>query len=48
MNLKQQREASLKAAREIAERAKSETRDLTTDEIAEVDQHLAKADDLEK
>lgn len=48
MNLKQQREDSLKAAREIAEKAKSESRDLTPDEIAEVDQHLAKADDLDK
>jgi HK97 family phage major capsid protein len=46
MNLKQQREAALKAARDIAERAKEATRDLTADEIAEVDQHLAKADDL--
>lgn len=46
MNLKQQREASLKAARDIAESAKSESREMTADEIAEVDQHLAKADDL--
>ena len=48
MNLKQQREAALKAAREIAEKAKGESREMTADEIAEVDQHLAKADDLEK
>jgi HK97 family phage major capsid protein len=48
MNLKQQREAALKAAREIAEKAKGEGRDMTAEEIAEVDQHLAKADDLDK
>ena len=48
MNLKQQREAALKAARDIAEKAKGENRDLSPDEVAEVDQHLAKADDLEK
>jgi HK97 family phage major capsid protein len=47
MNLKQQREAALKAAREIAEKAKGENRDMTAEEIAEVDQNLAKADDLE-
>jgi HK97 family phage major capsid protein len=48
MNLKQQREAALKAAREIAEKAKGENRDMTSEETAEVDQHLAKADDLDK
>jgi HK97 family phage major capsid protein len=48
MNLKQQREAALQAAREIAEKAKSATRDLTEAELAEVDQHLVKADELEK
>lgn len=48
MNLKQQREAALKAARTIAEGAKGKSREMTADEIAEVDQHLAKADDLEK
>lgn len=47
MNLKHQREAALKAARDIAEAAKGEAREMTADEIAEVDQHLAKADDLE-
>lgn len=46
MNLKQQREAALQAARDIAEQAKAAERDLTTDEIAQVDQHLAKSDDL--
>lgn len=47
MSLTQERETSLKAAREIAETAKGESRDLTPEEIAEVDQHLAKADDLD-
>lgn len=46
MNLKQQREAALKAARDIAEKAKGEGRDMTAEEVAAVDQHLAKADDL--
>lgn len=47
MNLKQQREAALSAAREIAERAKADgNRGMTEAELAEVDQHLAKADDL--
>lgn len=48
MNLKQQREASLKAAREIAERVKAESRAFTDDERTEVDGHLAKADELEQ
>lgn len=48
MNLKQQREASLKAAREIAERVKAEGRAFTDEEQTEVDGHLAKADELEK
>lgn len=48
MNLKQQREAALKAAREIAERVKAEGRAFTDEEQAEVDGHLAKADELEK
>ena len=46
MNLKQQREAALKAAREIAEKAKGESRDMSPEEIAEVEGHLAKADEL--
>lgn len=46
MNLKQQREAALKAAREIAELAKSEGRNLTDEETKTVDEHLAKADEL--
>lgn len=48
MNLKQQREAALKAARDIAERAKAEGRGFTDDERTEVDAHLAKADELDK
>lgn len=48
MNLKQQREAALKAARDIAERVKAESRGFTDEERAEVDGHMAKADELEK
>lgn len=47
MNLKQQREAALKAARDIAERAKAESRGFTDDERTEVDANLAKADELD-
>lgn len=39
-------EAALKAAREIAERAKSENRSLTDDEVKDIEAKLAKADDL--
>lgn len=46
MNLKQQREAALKAARDIAEKAKDEARDLTHEEQAQVEAKLAEADDL--
>jgi len=46
MNLKQQREAALKAARELAERVKNEGRSFTDDERAEVDGHLEKATKL--
>lgn len=46
MNLKDQREAALKAARDIAEQAKAADRNMTGDEIATFDQHLAKADQL--
>ena len=45
MNLKQQMEAALRAAREIAEGAKG--RSFTDDERAKVDEHLAKADELD-
>lgn len=47
MNLKAQREAALKAARDIAERAKKENRGFTDEERSEVDANLAKADELE-
>jgi HK97 family phage major capsid protein len=46
MNLKQQREAALKAARDIAERVKAEGRGFTEEERKELDGHLAKADSL--
>ena len=46
MNLKEQREAALKAARSIAEQAKAADRNMSTDEMAEFDQHVAKADQL--
>lgn len=44
MNLKTQREASLKAAREIAESAKGRT--FTDEEKTDIDAHMAKADEL--
>lgn len=47
MNLKQQREAALKAARDLAEKVKGEGRGFTDEEQAEVDGYLSKADDLE-
>lgn len=46
MNLKEQRAAALKAARDIAEAAKAAGRNLTEGETAQIDGHLAKADDL--
>ena len=46
MNLKQMMEAALKAAREIALKAKSEGRDLTADEVSAFDQKMAEVDDL--
>lgn len=48
MGLKAQREAALKAARDIAERVKAEGRSFTDDERTEVDTQLAKADELEQ
>ncbi len=48
MGLKAQREAALKAARDIADLAKSEGRDFTDDERSQIDGHLAKADELEQ
>lgn len=46
MNLKDQRAAALKAARETAEAAKSAGRNLTAEEVKSIDGHLAKADEL--
>jgi len=39
MDLKQQRAAAIKAAQDIIAKAKSEDRDLTTDEVAQVETH---------
>lgn len=46
MNLKQMLEAALKAARDIAERAKSEGRNLTPEEVTELDSKMAEVNDL--
>lgn len=46
MSPKQQHAAALNAAREIAETAKAEGRNLTADEVKSIDEHLAKADEL--
>lgn len=46
MNLREQREAALKAAREIAAKAQGEGRMLTGEEQAQVKEHLARADEL--
>jgi HK97 family phage major capsid protein len=46
MDLKQQRDAALTAARDIAEKAKNEGRDLTEDETSTIEAKLAEADDL--
>lgn len=46
MNLKEQYEAALKAAREIAETAKGQDRSLTGDEITNIESHLSHADAL--
>lgn len=46
MNLKAQREAALKAARELAEKVKGEGRGFTPEEQAEVEGYMAKADEL--
>jgi HK97 family phage major capsid protein len=48
VNIKDQRAAALSAAKTIALKAKAEGRDFTPAESAEVDQHLAKADELGK
>lgn len=46
MSLKQMQEAALKAAREIAERAKADGRELTTDELGDIEKKMAEIDDL--
>lgn len=46
MNLKEMMEAALKAARDIAEKAVQEKRDLTADEVSAFDQKMAEFDDL--
>ena len=46
MNLKAKREAALKAARDIAEKAKGENRNLDDAEIKAIDEHLVEADNL--
>lgn len=46
MNRKQERDAALKSAREIVERAKNEERELTPEEAESVDALLVKADSL--
>ena len=46
MNLKQQREAELKEARDIAQRVKDAGRSFTDDERTQIDGHLAKASEL--
>ena len=47
MNLKQQRAAVLKAAQEIVAKAKAEARDLTAEEITEVEAKSAEVTDLD-
>lgn len=46
MNLKAQREAALKAARDVAERVKAEGRGFTDEEKSEVESFMSKADEL--
>lgn len=47
MNLKAMRAAALKAAQDIVEKAKSEKRDLTAEEVAEVEAKTAEIKDLD-
>lgn len=47
MNLKEQRAAALKAARDIVDGAKTDNRDLTPDEQATVEQHMAEVKGLD-
>jgi len=46
MNLKAQREAALKAARDLAEQVKADGRGFTPEEQAQVEAYIAKADEL--
>ena len=46
MDLKQQRAAAIKAAQEIISKAQGESRDLTTDEVAQVESHEAEVKGL--
>ena len=48
MNLKDQRAAALKAAQDIAAAAKADGRDLTDDEVANIDARVAEVTDLDK
>lgn len=48
MNLKQQRAAALKAAQDIVAQAKADSRDLTADEIAEVETKTAEVKGLDE
>ena len=48
MNLHEQRAAAVKAARDIVDRAKAQNRDLTPEEVTEVETTTAKVADLDK
>ncbi|WP_062215751.1 phage major capsid protein [Streptomyces sp. NBRC 109706] len=48
MNLREQRDAALKAAQEPIEAAKTAGRAMTKDEIAESEKHLARVDELDE
>lgn len=48
MNLKAQRAAALKAAQDIAAKAKADGRDLTEDEVTDIDAKIAEVGDLDK
>lgn len=48
MNLKQMRAAALKAAQDIAAKAKTDGRDLTDDEVSQIDAKIAEVAELDK
>ncbi|HEX7352494.1 phage major capsid protein [Brachybacterium sp.] len=48
MNLKQQRAAALKAAQDIAAKAKADGRELTDDEVSQIDAKIAEVGELDK